>query len=59
MVEAFGRIPWAENKLGGTRNGYVLVGFIVIIIGMLIMFGVIPTTSPADNLPTLVPTPLK
>jgi hypothetical protein len=25
MVEAFGQITWAENKLGGTRNGYILV----------------------------------
>ena len=52
MVEAFGRIPRAENKLGGTRNGYLLVGFGLMVIGLLILFGVIPTSSPAENLPT-------
>ena len=53
MVEAFGRIPRAENKLGGTRNGYLLVGFGLMVIGLLILFGVIPTSSPATDLPTL------
>ena len=51
MTEAFGRIARAEKNLGNTRNGYLLVGFGFMIIGLLILFGVIPTNSPATTLP--------
>ncbi|MCX6822778.1 MAG: hypothetical protein NTX91_02125 [candidate division SR1 bacterium] len=53
LVEAFGRNARAENKLGGTRNGYLLVGFGLMVLGLLFLFGVIPTSSPTANLPTL------
>jgi hypothetical protein len=53
MVETFGSIPWAERHLGSTRNGYLLVGFGLMVLGMLILFGVIPTTSPSGNLPSI------
>ncbi|MFA5747681.1 MAG: hypothetical protein WC872_01050 [Candidatus Absconditabacterales bacterium] len=49
LSEMFGRIPWAENNLGGTRNGYIIFGFGIIIIGFLILFGVISTSSPMTN----------
>ena len=45
LVDAFGRIPWAESNLSGTRNAYVLFGFGAIVVGFLIVFGVIPLKS--------------
>ena len=50
LIETFGRIDRAEQRLGGTRNGYLLVGIILIMLGVLILFGVIPTSSPTENL---------
>jgi uncharacterized membrane protein len=35
----------AENNLGGTRAFYVLLGFIIVIVGLLIMFGVVDLTN--------------
>ena len=49
LSDMFGRVSWFENNLGGTRNGYVLIWFGIIVIGFLILFGVIPTTSPINN----------
>lgn len=59
LVEAFGQITWAENKLWGTRNGYLLVGFSLMVIGLLILFGVIPLDSPTEGLPAFNAAPLK
>ncbi|MEI7563166.1 MAG: hypothetical protein WCJ39_05910 [bacterium] len=53
LIETFGRIDRAEQRLGGTRNGYLLVGIILIMLGVLILFGVIPLSAPAQQLPTL------
>jgi uncharacterized membrane protein HdeD (DUF308 family) len=53
FVETFGRIDWAEQHVGGTRNAYLLVGVILIMLGVLILFGVVPLSVPAQSLPTL------
>lgn len=42
MLEMFGRIPWAEDKLalsGGTRLFYKLLGLLAIFIGLTLIFG--------------------
>ena len=43
LVQTFGRISWAEEHLGGGLGGtftlYKLVAVIIIILGMLYMFG--------------------
>jgi hypothetical protein len=41
FLKNFGRIDWAEAKLGGTRNFYKILGLIVIFIGLLVMTGMI------------------
>lgn len=41
LIEMFGRIPWAESNLGGTRQAYILSGFLVMVFGFLILFGVV------------------
>lgn len=45
ILVKFWRIQWAENNMGGTRAFYVLLGFIVVIVGLLIMFGVVELTG--------------
>ncbi len=50
IAEIFGTIDMFEKHLGGTRNGFVVFGFGFMIIGFLIMFGVIPTSSPTESL---------
>jgi len=50
LSDAFGRIAWFENNLWSTKSGYVVCGFGVMIIGFLILFGIIPTSSPTENL---------
>ncbi|MFA6256467.1 MAG: hypothetical protein WC606_04760 [Candidatus Absconditabacterales bacterium] len=57
LAEMFGTIAWFEKNLGGTRNGLVIFGFGIMIIGFLILFGVIPTNSPAQNLGGFTTTP--
>jgi len=42
LFEAFGRMDRAEKNLGSTKTLYILMGFCMIIVGCLIMFGVIP-----------------
>jgi hypothetical protein len=32
--------------MSSTRNGYVIVGFLIVIIGFLILFGVFPVSQP-------------
>lgn len=41
LMKAFGRVAWAEQKLGsgGTWSFYKILGIIVIIVGFLIMSG--------------------
>ncbi len=50
LSEIFGSIPRFEKNLWGTRNGLVIFGFGIMIIWFLVLFGVIPTTSPTENL---------
>ncbi|HMY80578.1 MAG TPA: hypothetical protein PK048_01915 [Candidatus Absconditabacterales bacterium] len=40
-LTSFGRVMRAENNLGGTRQLYVLVGFIIVVIGLMALFGLI------------------
>ncbi len=42
VTDMFWRIDWFERNLWSTRNGFVLFGFLIIVIGFLILFGVIP-----------------
>lgn len=49
LSDNFGRIERFEKNLWSSRNGYIIVWFSTMIIGMLVLFGVIPTTSPIDN----------
>ncbi len=54
IAEMFGSIDRFEKNLGWTRNGFVIFWFGFMIIGFLILFGIIPVSSPADNLPTMI-----
>jgi uncharacterized membrane protein len=45
VMVKFWRMQRAENNLGGTRAFYVLLGFIIVIVGLLIMFGVVDLTN--------------
>ncbi|UFX82863.1 hypothetical protein [Candidatus Absconditicoccus praedator] len=40
LVRVFGSMQWAEAYLGGTRQAYVLIGFFLMVFGLLMMFGV-------------------
>ena len=43
----FGQLERAEKNLGGTRNGYLLLGVLFFVGGRLIVFGVFdPSTTP-------------
>jgi hypothetical protein len=48
LTEMFGSISRADQHLWSTRNGYLAFGFVVIVIGFLIMFGVANTQSVSD-----------
>ncbi|OGY87362.1 MAG: hypothetical protein A2458_04645 [Candidatus Kerfeldbacteria bacterium RIFOXYC2_FULL_38_9] len=41
FIKAFGRVAWAEEKLGGggTWTFYKILGVICILMGFMIMFG--------------------
>ena len=58
VAEMFGRVDWFERNMWSTRNGYILFGFWVIVIGFLILFGVVPiswnsiTSTNIDTNPT-------
>ncbi len=39
VLRAFGRIDWAEQKLGGTRGFYKIAGVVMIILAAMIMTG--------------------
>jgi hypothetical protein len=51
ITEMFGKNAWAEKNVGGTRNLVMLVGFVFIIVGGLMMFGIVKSTNPADDIP--------
>ena len=57
LAEMFWRIEWFEKNLWGTRSGFVLFGFLIMTIGFLVLFGVIPTSSPTENLWWFTTTP--
>jgi len=51
----FGRIAWAEEKLGmegGTRLFYKLIGLAIIILSFLIMMGIVQSILGAIFKPT-------
>ncbi|MDR2189726.1 MAG: hypothetical protein LBP53_00570 [Candidatus Peribacteria bacterium] len=48
LMEMFGRNAWAERNLGGTRNLILLVGFLLMLVGGLVMFGIVSLTSTGD-----------
>ncbi len=41
FLKTFGRIPWAEAKLGGSRVFYKLLGIILIFFGIVTMTGML------------------
>lgn len=51
LVEQFGRNARAERNFGSTRNLILLLGFVVMVIGVMTMFGVISFSNPADQVP--------
>jgi len=48
LANVFGRSAWADAYLWWTKNAIILVGFFVIIIAVLIMFGVFTASTPLD-----------
>jgi len=50
LSDMTGNIAWFDKNLWGTKNGFVISGFVIMIIWFLILFGVIPTSSPTKNL---------
>ncbi|EKD24698.1 MAG: hypothetical protein ACD_80C00168G0009 [uncultured bacterium (gcode 4)] len=57
IADIFGNIAWFDKNLWGTRNGFVISGFAIMVIWFLILFGLIPTSSPTEALPTLTNAP--
>lgn len=49
VTELFWRVEWFERHMNSTRNGYVIIGFGIIVIGFLILFGVLPISQPATE----------
>lgn len=55
LMNNFGRIAWAEEKLGmegGTRLFYKLIGLAIIILSFLIMMGIVQSILGAIFEPT-------
>jgi len=55
IMNNFGRIAWAEEKLGmegGTRLFYKLIGLAIIILSFLIMMGIVQSILGAIFKPT-------
>lgn len=50
LSDNFWRVAWFEKHLWSTRNWYVIIWFLIMIIGMLVLFWVISTTSPVNNI---------
>ena len=40
----------AERNLGGTRIMIILIGFLIVIVGVIMMFGMFKTLNPIDNI---------
>ena len=57
LAEIFGNIARFDKNLWGTKSGFVISGFGIMLIGFLILFGVIPTSSPTENLGGFTTTP--
>ena len=55
LADIFGNIAWFDKNLWGTRNGFVICWFGIMVIWFLVLFGVIPTSSPTDNLSGFTP----
>jgi hypothetical protein len=53
VAEMFGRMDWFERNLWSTRNWYILIGFAIIVVGFLIMFGMIPLSQPQVTAPVI------
>ena len=56
IMNNFGRIAWAEEKLGmegGTRLFYKLIGLAIIILSFLIMMGIVQSVLGAIFKPTV------
>jgi hypothetical protein len=51
LKEMFGQNAWAERNLGGTRNLFLMIGFVLIIVGGLMMFGIVQVANPTESLP--------
>jgi len=45
LVDRLGRSEWMERRVGGTRVGYILFGFLIMFIGFLVMFGLLTSNS--------------
>ena len=52
IVEVIGRIAWADEHLGGTKQAVVLFWFLLLIVGGLITFGIVSPSNPTDSIPT-------
>jgi len=50
LAEMFWNIAWLEKNLWWTRNGLVIAGFTIMVIWFLVLFGMIPTSAPMDDL---------
>jgi len=46
----FGRIQRAENNLWGTRAMYVLIGFVIVVVGLMVMFGLVDVSGDPNQL---------
>ena len=50
LVAIFGRNARAERNLGGTRIMIILIGFLIVVIGVTMMFGMFKSSNPVDNI---------
>ncbi len=41
LTQVFGRNAWAERNLGWTRNAIILFWFVMMIFGVMMMFGML------------------
>jgi len=49
LVTLMWPMPRAEAHMWSTRSLYILIGFTMIVLGFLMLFGVIPITSSIDG----------
>jgi len=50
LADIFWNIAWFDKNLWWTRNGLIIFGFGFMVIGFLILLGMIPTSSPTENI---------